>query len=242
LMRLAGVPARVVVGYLGGEWNAMGRFFLVRQTDAHAWCEVWLPESGWTRVDPTSVVAPARVTLSLAAFLDQNARARGSNVAFSRATAQQSVFANIRSAWQWLNYTWDTHVLSFDADAQQAFVKEIGYPGATPISLLLWSAIIAVTIVGAIAGAMHFRARPRPDAVKLLYTRFCRKAARLGATRAPHEGPLDFANHAAQSLPGESEHIRRISTHYVNLRYSPNSDPSMLQRFAREVELFGSKN
>jgi len=152
------------------------------------------------------------------------------------------VLANIRSAWQWLNYTWDTHVLSFDADAQQAFVKDIGIPGATPISLLLWSAIIAVTVLGAIAGAMHVRARPRPNAVKLLYARFCRKAARFGATRTPCEGPLDFASRAAQSLPGESERIRRISTHYVNLRYSPNFDPSALQQFAREVELFGSKN
>jgi protein-glutamine gamma-glutamyltransferase len=240
LMRLAGVPARVVVGYLGGEWNAMGQFFLVRQADAHAWCEVWLPESGWTRVDPTSVVAPARVSLGLAAFLDQSARARGSNVTFSRALARQSVFANVRIAWQWLNYTWDTHVLSFDADAQQAFVKDIGIPGATPTSLLLWSGIIAVIVVAAMGAWMHLRARPRSDPVKLLYAHFCRKAARLGATRAPHEGPLDFANRAAQSLPTESEHIRRISTHYVNLRYSPDFDSSVLQRFAREVELFGS--
>src|SRR5436189_2473396 len=73
LMRLAGIPARVVVGYLGGEYNDLGDFFLVRQADTHAWCEVWLPENGWTRVDPTAVVAPERVNLGLASFLDPRA-------------------------------------------------------------------------------------------------------------------------------------------------------------------------
>src|SRR5262249_47741743 len=65
LMRLAGIPARVVVGYLGGEYNDLGRFFLVRQADTHAWCEIWLPDSGWTRIDPTTAVAPGRASLDL---------------------------------------------------------------------------------------------------------------------------------------------------------------------------------
>src|SRR5437763_8996573 len=69
LMRLAGVPARVVVGYLGGEFNDLGDFFLVRQADTHAWCGVWLPENGWTRVDPTSAVAPGRASLDLTSYL-----------------------------------------------------------------------------------------------------------------------------------------------------------------------------
>src|SRR6266487_4426599 len=70
LMRLAGIPARVVVGYLGGEYNDLGHFFLVRQADTHAWCEVWLPEKGWTRVDPTSAVAPGRTSFDLTTFLE----------------------------------------------------------------------------------------------------------------------------------------------------------------------------
>lgn len=73
LMRIAGVPARVVVGYLGGQFNRYGNYLLVRQSDAHAWCEVWLPESGWTRVDPTSVIAPERVSIgSLRQMLTQS--------------------------------------------------------------------------------------------------------------------------------------------------------------------------
>src|SRR5438445_13172415 len=69
LMRLAGIPARVVVGYVAGEYNDLGRFFLVRQSDTHAWCEVWIPDHGWMRVDPTTAVAPDRAGLDLSSFL-----------------------------------------------------------------------------------------------------------------------------------------------------------------------------
>jgi transglutaminase-like putative cysteine protease len=241
LLRLAGVPARVVVGYLGGEWNTLGRFFLVRQSDTHAWCEVWLPENGWTRVDPTSVVAPERVSSGLAAFLERSASARGTNTAFTRTFAQQPVFARIRLAWQTLNYVWDTRVMSFDADAQQELFTGIGFSKVTPLTLLFWSLIITAVIVTLMTAWMHFRARARPDPVKLLYAQFCRKAARLGATRHPTEGPLDFSNRAARFLPEQSERIRLISTHYVNLRYSPNIDAFVLQQLAREVELFSSE-
>src|SRR5204862_8101611 len=88
LMRLAGVPARMVVGYLGGEYNDLGGFFLVRQADTHAWCEVWLPESGWTRVDPTSAVAPGRASQDLSSFLAGRAAAGEMAIARSGLTRQ----------------------------------------------------------------------------------------------------------------------------------------------------------
>src|SRR5947208_13704256 len=95
LMRLAGVPARVVAGYLGGEYNEFGRFFLVRQADTHAWCEVWLPESGWQRVDPTSVVAPERVNLGLEFFLARRGVSNRTGNTFARNLAQQPIFTNL---------------------------------------------------------------------------------------------------------------------------------------------------
>src|SRR5260370_26247705 len=96
-MRLARMPTRVVVGYLGGDYNEFGRFFIVRQADAHAWCEVWLPESGWVRVDPTRVVAPERVNLGLASFLDRRATlGQTSNNAFPRNLAYQPILTMVR--------------------------------------------------------------------------------------------------------------------------------------------------
>jgi protein-glutamine gamma-glutamyltransferase len=241
LMRLAGIPARVVTGYLGGEYNEIGQFFLVRQADAHAWCEVWLPQSGWKRVDPTSVVAPERVNLGLNAFLERRAAADqvgALGTRFVRNLPRWQIFTNIRLAWQTLNYVWDTHVLSFDDAEQQSFFASVGIANHGPISLILGTLVIAIGLLAFYAGWTRLRTRSRADRVKTLYERFCTKVARLGAPRNPSEGPLDFSDRAAQLLPNESERIRKISNTYIRLRYSAKADPLLLSRFAEEVNVF----
>ena len=242
LMRLAGIPARVVVGYLGGEYNDLGDFFLVRQADTHAWCEVWLPESGWTRVDPTNVVAPGRASLDLNSFLDgriasgQMERRRS---AFIARLARSAIFTNIRLAWETLNYQWDTRLLGFDADVQDVLLSSIGIAKHGPYFLIVEVLAIAVVMLVIYFGWMQFGTRSRVNRVKVLYERFCRKIARLGAQRHPWEGPSDFSMRAAQLLPDESERIRQISNTYISLRYAPEPDAVMLDRFAKEVSAFG---
>lgn len=246
LLRLAGVPARVVVGYLGGEFNAFGRFFLVRQADAHAWCEVWLPESGWQRVDPTSVVAPDRVNFGFETFLERRAAA-GEPTAGARRTGlagsfvDRPIFNNLRLAWDSLNYTWDTTVLSFDVEAQQSFFAALRIPDSRPWALLGRALLIAVGLLALYGGWMRWRARSRPDRVKVLHDRFCQKAARLGVARAPSEGPIDFADRAGLLLPHLAEDIRTISSTYTALRYSAASTPDLVRRLRDEVTAFGSR-
>ena len=243
LMRLAGIPARVVVGYLGGEYNEFGRFFLVRQADAHAWCEVWLPKDGWQRVDPTSAVAPERVNLGFDSFLQRRASTDQTNSIRSglmRSLARRPFFNKFRLAWESLNYAWDTRVLSFDGEAQRSFVAEIGISDSGPFSLLVPTLLIAAALLAIYAGWMRLRTRPGGDRVKALYERFCRKAARLGVRRDPWEGPSDFSARAARLLPEESERIRRIASSYIVLRYSPEVAPPVLGKFAKEVNAFAS--
>jgi transglutaminase-like putative cysteine protease len=241
LMRLAGIPARVVVGYLGGEYNDLGRFFLVRQADTHAWCEVWLPDSGWTRVDPTSVVAPGRASLDLNSFL---ARRTASGEMATRRSAfvtqltQSAIFTNIRLTWETLNYEWDTRILGFDADVQESLLASVGIGDRGPFLLIAEILVLVAALLVIYAGWMQLRTRLCVDRVKALYERFCRKAARLGVRRNPWEGPSDFSRRAAQLLPNESERIRQISNTYIALRYSPESDAIILDRFAKEVRAF----
>ena len=243
LMRLAGIPARVVVGYLGGEYNDLGRFFLVRQADTHAWCEVWLPDSGWTRVDPTSTVAPGRASLDLNSFLarriasgDMEAR----RSAFVTQLTRSAIFTNIRLAWEALNYDWDTRVLGFDADVQESLLASVGIASRGRFLLFTETLFIAAALLVIYAGYMQLRTRSRVDRVKALYERFCRRAARLGVRRSPSEGPSDFSRRAANLLPNEAERIRRISNTYITLRYSPESTAVMLDRFAKEVSQFAA--
>jgi len=241
LMRLAGVPARVVVGYLGGEYNDLGHFFLVRQADTHAWCEVWLPESGWTRVDPTIAVAPGRASLDFTSFLETrgvSGQMRSPRSAFFTQLARSALFTNARLALETLSYEWDTRVLAFDADVQEVLLDSMGLANRGPFVLIVEILIVAIALLVIYFGWMQLRTRPGADPVKALYERFCRKAARLGVRRDPWEGPADFSNRAALLLPDQSERIRQISNTYIALRYAPESAGVALDRFVKEVRAF----
>jgi protein-glutamine gamma-glutamyltransferase len=243
LMRLAGIPARVVVGYLGGEYNDLGRFFLVRQADTHAWCEVWLPESGWTRVDPTTSVAPGRASLDLNSFLERrivSGEMETRQSAFVTQLARSAIFTNVRLAWEALNYEWDTRVLGFDADVQEVLLAHFGIADREPFLLIVQILVVAAALLVIYAAWMQMRTRLGADRVKALYERFCRKLARQGVSRDPWEGPSDFSRRAAQLLPEESERIRGIANTYITLRYSPEPAPITLDRFGKEVRAFAA--
>jgi hypothetical protein len=241
LMRLAGIPARVVVGYLGGEYNDLGHFVLVRQADTHAWCEVWLPESGWTRVDPTTAVAPGRASLDLNSFLERriaSGQMEARRSAFLTQLARSALFTNARLALETLSYQWDTRLLAFDADVQEVLLDSMGLANRGPFVLIIEILIVAIALLVIYFGWMQLRTRSRADRVKALYERFCQKAACLGVQRDPWEGPSDFSRRAALLLPDESERIRQISNTYIALRYAPEPAAIVLDRFAQDVRAF----
>jgi protein-glutamine gamma-glutamyltransferase len=243
LMRLAGIPARVVVGYLGGEYNDLGHFFLVRQSDAHAWCEVWLPDRGWTRVDPTTAVAPERASLDLNSFFEgriASGQLGTGRSAFVTKLARSALFTNIRLALETLSYEWDTRLLGFDADVQEVFLGSLGLASHGPFVLIIEILIVAVTLLVIYFGWMQLRTRSRTDRAKALYERFCRKVARLGVHRDPWEGPSDFSMRAAHLLPEKSGRIREISNTYIALRYAPEPAATNVDTFAKDVRAFSS--
>jgi len=244
LMRLAGIPARVVVGYLGGEYNDLGHFFLVRQADAHAWCEIWLPENGWTRVDPTAAVAPGRASLDLTTYLETRSvsgqMGAGRNALIAR-LLRSGIVTNVRFTWQTLSYEWDTRLLAFDADVQDVFLASMGIGSHGPVFLIVEILLVAIALLAIYFAWMQLRTRSRVDRVKALYEYFCQKTDRLGVPRDPCEGPLDFAQRAAHSLPNESNRIREIADTYIRLRYTAQPVPGMLDRFAKEVNAFGGR-
>ena len=244
LMRLAGIPARVVVGYLGGEYNDLGHFFLVRQADAHAWCEIWLPENGWTRVDPTAAVAPGRASLDLTTYLETRSvsgqMGAGRNALIAR-LLRSGIVTNVRFTWQTLSYEWDTRLLAFDADVQDVFLASMGIGSRGPVFLIVEILLVAIALLAIYFAWMQLRTRSRVDRVKALYEYFCQKTDRLGVPRDPCEGPLDFAQRAAHSLPNESNRIRKIADTYILLRYAPQPAPGMLDTFAKEVNAFGGR-
>ena len=244
LMRLAGIPARIVVGYLGGEYNELGHFILVRQADTHAWCEVWLPEKGWTRVDPTAAVAPGRAILDFTSFLETriaSGQMGGRSNGLIARLLRSGVFTNVRVIWQTLSYEWDARFLAYDADVQDVLLTSMGMASRGTLFLVVEILLVAITLLAIYFAWMQLRTRSRADRVKALYEYFCRKTARLGVPRDPCEGPLDFARRAAPLLPNESSSIRQIANTYILLRYAPQPAPGILDRFAKEVNAFGAR-
>jgi transglutaminase-like putative cysteine protease len=244
LMRLAGIPARVVVGYLGGEYNDLGGFFLVRQADAHAWCEVWLPDTGWTRIDPTAAIAPGRASLDLNSFLERrgaSGQIEGRRGALLSQLARSALFTDVRLVLETLNYEWDTRLLAFDADVQDVLLDSIGLANRGPFVLLIEILIVSLAFLVIYFGWMQLRTRSPSDRVRGLYERFCQKTARMGIRRNPWEGPSDFSRRAASLLPNESEQIRRISDAYIALRYAREAAGERLDKFARDVQTFATR-
>ena len=188
LMRAAGIPARVVTGYQGGEVNPFNRELIVRQADAHAWTEIWLPGEGWLRVDPTGAVSPLRVESGVNAAL-------GPIGVFPSIIAADplGVLAGVRNAWQMMNSQWDQWVVGYNVDKQRQFFSEMGFPAISWRSLAIWLGAATFLLGGAIALGLLVRDRPRRSEPSLLaWNRFCAKLAAAGVARAPHEGPLDY--------------------------------------------------
>ena len=241
LMRLAGVPARIVTGYQGGELNTVGDYLTVRQSDAHAWAEVWLADRGWTRVDPTAEVAPARIESAI----DQGASLAAGRVTFR---AELPWAAAVLRQARWLidaaNLNWHRWVVGYDRERQDFLMKHLGLGGLSPTQL----GALAVAVAGgllALLGLWVVLRRPaRRDPVVAAYDRLCRKLARAGVARAPHEGPRDFIDRAAKVLPDVAVQLRSVGRLYEHLRYgrrAPREAIRQLQRAVRALHVAGRR-
>lgn len=236
LMRAAGIPARVVTGYLGGELNPIGHYLIVRQRDAHAWSEVWLDGHGWTRVDPTAAVAPERIELSI----DNRLQTIGDAVRFDTPQVAwlASLWREAHFAWDALDNKWNLWVLSYGKDRQANLLAGLNFGG------LGWqsTAILLLTLVGTILVTMMIvattRKRRSRDAVVHAYQNFCRKLARRGLSRWPYEGPGDFAERVAAQRPDLAVQARNIAGLYAVLRYGGYRASDTLDTLRRAVRHF----
>lgn len=234
LMRAAGVPARVVTGYQGGELNALGDYLIVRQSDAHAWAEVWLQGQGWVRVDPTAAVAPERVERGLYAAVD------GTEPVPFLARRDNPWIRHLALGWDSLNNAWNEWVLAYGPERQREFLSGLGFG---PIDWRGMTAAMAVALGclgGLYMGLYILRHRAGVDPVVSTYQRFCAKLARRGLTRDLHEGPLSFAERVAARRPDLAVRVRLISRLYAYLRYGRiyrREDIRRLQRLVRTFKI-----
>lgn len=206
LMRAAGIPARVVTGYAGGYRNPIGGYWLVLHSDAHAWAEVWLPQRGWVRVDPTAAVAPERIFDTLA----------------DRQPGRIGDFAGLVpmfDAGDWLLRGWNDFVLGFDAQRQQQLLRPLGLEHLGSRELILLFAALAALALAWMAWLIS-RGEHEKDPLLRAWRRLDRRYARSGRGRGMHEPAQAWAERVAADVPRAGEHLRTLSRRFSDARYA----------------------
>ncbi len=232
LMRLAGIPSRVVVGYLGGEANPIGDYMIVRQSDAHAWVEVWIEGQGWIRVDPTAAVAPERVER----FDALDRLASGAPIRFRLDESAMLVrwIHNLRLLADGLDAGWRDWVLGYSSERQHRLLRTFGLGFLRQYGLAL-AMIIAVSIALALIVTGLLRSDRQRDPLQKIYGRFCRKLERAGLERGPGEGPADFARRAIKRRPDLRPSVDAFMALYLPLRYGQRREGSGLRDLEQRV-------
>ncbi|MDD2720229.1 MAG: transglutaminaseTgpA domain-containing protein [Gallionella sp.] len=236
LMRAAGVPARVVNGYQGGEYNAYGNYYIVRQSDAHAWAEVWLADKGWLRVDPTAAIAPERVERGLSAALPDNAA-----LPFLARDPPQWL-RELRLNLDSVTNRWNQWVIGYDSERQFAFLSRFGLDSLEWRQMAINILVALAALIGLFALFMLRRLiASRPDQTQAAWLRLCRKLARAGLPREPHEGPWDYALRVSAARPDLSASVQDLAARYITLRYAVARDPHARREFIRAVRRFSAR-
>jgi transglutaminase-like putative cysteine protease len=237
LMRAMDVPARVVTGYQGGEVNPVDGYLTVRQSDAHAWAEVWADGRGWVRVDPTSVVAPVRIEQGLRELARQGGGGPLFTIGGAPAWSWAGIVQRVRFNWEALENSWNQWVLAYSAYQQMSMLQRLGFePDWRVLGMLL---AVAVAVVGSVLAAVSLRHRVRRDPLAELEARFRRRIERAGVPVSPAEGlrPLG-ARLSKQLTPASSTQAQAILQAIEHWRYSPASaavPPSAIRQLSSQL-------
>jgi len=236
LMRAAGIPARVVAGYQGGEMNPVGNYMIVRQSSAHAWAEIWLEDSGWVRYDPTAAVAPSRVEQGIQAAvaeLDQLPAILISNNKF---------LLKLRYQWDNFNTVWTEWVIGFDQNKQRQFFNKLGFKQVDWQDLTSWLVGVMLLVGGVITFWVLRQGRAIPvDRVRFLYAVFCAEVAKIGIQKKPTEGPIEFLQRIYKGRPTSAQAAEKITRLYMRLHYGADRSEKSLKDFRTMVRAFSAK-
>lgn len=223
LLRAAGVPARLVVGYQGGEFNGVDSYYVVRQSDAHAWAEVWLEGQGWQSLDPTAAVAPSRIAMGINDALTEHDRQLVGAMDW-RGRALGAVYQHFDA----MQYSWNRWVLNYDSQSQQGlFERLFGSNSPWRVGLAFISVCAAIFGSYVLCYVLRNRRRKLPPEQKLLLP-VLRRLKRRGIERQPGETLNQLALRIAPSHPAQAAMLERVDDCYRRAAYA-NDDGAIAQ-------------
>jgi len=238
MMRAAGVPARVVAGYQGGEVNPVNKTVIVHQFDAHAWAEVWLPEKGWVRVDPTGSVAPQRIEMGL----EEAVASEGTFLSDSPLSPlrYRSIrwINQLRLRYDALTYQWQSWVVGFDGEVQFQLLRDVfGEVSAGRFAAALIGTWALVLLPVAISLLRRRETRPQRP-LDREYLKVCERLASLGYPRYAGESATDYADRVSAQCPDWAEPLSRLTRLYTELAYQTPASAASEQQFHRALRQF----
>jgi hypothetical protein len=231
LMRAAGIAARVVTGYQGGEINPVDGMMTVRQSDAHAWAEVWLPPRGWVRVDPTAAVAPNRIETQLSHLLPRSFFGNLLGAAPGRAnwwSGLNDSMALLRANWEALSNGWNQWVLNYTPARQMGLMRWLGFDELDWRTLSILMLAIGAVAAGSVTLPLLLT-RNKNKPLDTVYSALCAQMARRGMARNRHEGPSTYARRLCASdsplSPSVKIAVKRFMALYEALQYGADYGP-----------------
>jgi len=235
LMRAAGLPARIVTGYQGGELNPNGNYLIVRQSDAHAWAEVWLENQGWVRVDPTAAVSPARIEQGIGDAL------RETDELPMMARHDFPLLKKAFLSWDNINNGWNQWVLGYDDKKQLEFLSKLSGKDLSLTDLVVGMIMALLAAMAATAFFVLKKTTIKLNPVQKVYAKYLKKLRAIGLQPNIGEGVLDFANRTALQLPLQKSRIMAIATRYNALMYSHASSAGLPLELESLINQFSIK-
>ena len=213
LMRTAGIPSRIVTGYQGGEFNQVGKYLIVRQSDAHAWTEVWLEGKGWVRVDPTAAVSPSRIERGLDEALPDE-------ISGFRIKNRNPLFGNLLYSWDNLQHSWNDWVINYDQNKQRDFLRdlEVGIEDLGDMVFALIAMLLSVT--GGYWFISWYRERPgKPEIYEIYLNRLLKKLKKIGLEKHPSEDTRAFMQRIESSDLEQQSQVSGFIDLYNLIKY-----------------------
>lgn len=240
LMRAAGIPARVVIGYQGAELNPFENYMMVYQYNAHAWNEVWLDGEGWVRFDPTGAVSPDRVRLGVEAALRNDPAFLEQSLFSTSGLGSINWINSLRLRLDALEYEWNRRVVNYDEEVQfELFEKIFGQVTERKILLLLFGLASGVVLVVAFS-VIRFEPRSKRGPVLSLYNKMSRDLEKVGLGREKGEGPIAYRDRVIAARPDLRGIMMQVTRLYVEISYQhAQVEASEIQSHAKRIKHYG---
>lgn len=225
LMRYVGIPARVVVGYQGGELAPDGQSWEVRQQDAHAWTEVLLNQQ-WVRIDPTAIIAPQRIDDGMQNLMADDRAVLGADTQMWQ--YQHSNFIRSLRVWSdYASYQWQSKVVGYDAESQRHWFGCLGLHSNYALAAVLVSSILL--ILAGYFGWIFWKKRQQGSRINRALDKFSKRLPAQLQKQDAETVSVWMQRLAAQVDANEQEAFKRLGVCYQQYTYAPEYDSTSEQ-------------